>query len=180
MKSKKAIAISFSMIILILAVLFIWVRSVRSNAVSAAVDAGMHLAEEMNCSDTFNVEQNKGNLFDLLCDVLITNDDNTLQIWYRVENDTAYGAAINRPHESGKALRLADSSKERQLQYDVLNYVKQNMYTAYIVITDTKEENDIYIVTMSIPDRQQEITARVDTGSKDENGNYNNITLSEQ
>lgn len=63
MKSKKAIAISFSMIILILAVLFIWVRSIRSNAVSAAVDAGMHLAEEMNCSDTFNVEQNKGNLF---------------------------------------------------------------------------------------------------------------------
>ena len=168
---KKIWKLGLLMLILILILIlvcYIWIGAIKKNAEKIAIEFNNYLISELGYSDNYYSDKIKYNVLNNSCDVLLTNSDCSIQLWYRVDNEdkTANCVNFNKPNESKHITQLPQSFKKRQIQYSILKFVKAKMYTNYIIITDETELNGIYIAKMILPDKQKEITAEVDIKNK--------------
>ena len=177
-KAVKMIGIFASAAVILCIVVSALIAVSKRNAEKAAVDYNTGIADAMGYADEYNVEDSRYDVLNKTCDVLLEDNDRSVQLWYRVaEGRNVSCAAINEPGKSGHEMYLPDDAKKRNMQYDALTAVRSQRYTSFIVVTNEREDNGTYIVTLSLPETGESITAEIDTGSIDESGRYNRITF---
>lgn len=178
MKIKRKIIISIViLVVLIPLICAVIVKKEISDKVLAIHDEMMTNLELIN---DFNIDDVEYNICNNSWDVFLKNSNDQIHYWYRVNksNDIKL-VTYNNTAESGYVFNTPSNSKKRQMQYNTLNYIKQRMYTSNIVITEDRMEDDRYIMSLYLPDRNENITVEVDSTVKNKNGNYNRIQFME-
>ena len=182
MKNKrKIIAIIISSIIILLVLIYLVSSAILKKEISdKVIKSHCKMITNVELINDVYVKEFKYNTHNNTCDVLLDTHSNPTQYWYRIsKNNSIQFVSYNKTLESGYKFDIPNNHKKRQKQYNAINYIKQSMYTNNSAITNDHEENEEYIIKMYLPEQKKEITAVVDSLSKDENGNYINIRFLE-